>query len=472
MTTLDAPAPSLSFHDAKGELQCRIWLRIQTAESGIPIKESINTADARWNYRAFLLDGGAFACGIGFVNAQTLLPGVILDLDGPSWLAAFVPSAMVLGLFSVPVFIAPWVDRMAWVKSFVLVTTIPQRMLYLVAGILLLWPALVNERATPWILALTPLLSGIFAGISITAFQRLFMHGIPSRMRASNFAYRLMIGGVAGVITGRIVEWFLDEFSLQTALGMLHLIAFGWMILSWVALSMVREREVVPEPVAPRSWKSIFDGLRDFLAPGPARRGHGAFLVALSALHGFFIIAPFYADHFRRVAGLPVSYLGTLSMWFMGGNALGNLFAAWLGDRFGGRLAMRTGLLLFGLGNIVAPFVTRPALLGPLFAMLGFSFMLAVVGKESLQFDLSPQSRQARYLAGMSLVTMLSIFGGSLTSYLLWNRTGSFAVLAGVAAASALIGFVALGQVNEPRMDVPHNPLEKIRRGILRYLSR
>jgi len=379
---------------------------------------------------------------------------------------------MVLGLFSIPVFTAPWVDRMPRAKGFVLCTAVPQRLLYLAAGLLLLWPGLVAGTAMPWILALTPLLSGLLAGISISGFQRLFMHGIPSRMRASNLSYRFMIGGIAGVITGRIVEWFLAEFSLQTALGLLHLIAFAWMILSLLGLSLVREREVVPEPVAPRSWKSVFDGLRDFLAPGPHRRGHVAFLIALSGLHGFFIIAPFYADHFRQVAGQPISYLGTLSMWFMGGNAIGNLCAAWLGDRFGGRFAMRACMLLFGLCNVAAPFVTWAPLLGPLFAVIGLSFMLSVVGKESLQFDLSPQKRQARYLAAMSLVTMLSIFGGSLGSYLLWSWTGSFSVLAAVAAACALAGFYALAYVTEPRTDVSHKPLANIRRGVLRHLSR
>lgn len=435
-------------------------------------RETISAADARWNYRAFLLDGGAFACGIGFVNAQTLLPAVILDLEGPNWLAAFVPSAMILGLFSVPVFTAPWVDRMARVKGFVLGTAIPQRLLYLLAGILLLWPGLLAGTTMPWILALTPFLSGLTAGLSISAFQRLFMHGLPSSMRASNFSYRAMIGGIAGVITGRIVEWFLTEFPLQTALGLLHLITFGWLVLSWIGLALVREREIVPEPMAPRSWKSIFDGLRDFLARGPARRGRVAFLVALSGLHGFFIIAPFYADHFRQMAERPVSYLGTLSMWFMGGNALGNLCAAWLGDRFGGRLAMRTGMLLMCLGNLAAPFVISPSMLGPLFALIGFSFMLSIVGKESLQFDLSPPTRQARYLAAMSLVTMFAIFGGSLTSYLLWQITGSFSVLAIVTATCALAGCIALGHVHEPRTDVPRNPLDNLRRGVLRYLGR
>jgi len=428
--------------------------------------------NARWNYRAFLVDGGAFACGMGFVNSQTLLPAIILETGGPNWLAAFVPSAMALGIFSIPIFTAHIIDRMATVKPFVLKTTIPQRLVFLVAAILLFLPG-VNHAWLPWILALTPLLSGLFAGVGISAFQRLYIRGIPQRMRASNVSFRFLIGGVTGVLAGRIVELLLESFTLMTALGILHLIAFLCAVISWIALSQVREEPLGdPEPVARRSWHDLLDGLRDFLATGTHRRDHIYFLLALVLMHAFFIPAPFYANHLKQAANESVAFLGVLGMWFMGGSAIGNLCAAWVGDRLGGRFSMRSGLFCFFLINAIAPFVASSTWVGPLYALFGFSLMLTVVGKEALQFDLSPLRRQARYLATLSFITMLSIFAASLASFILWDSTLSFTVLTWTASGCSAIGFILLGKIREPRSDVQGDLLARIRLGIMRHFNR
>ncbi len=429
-------------------------------------------SDARWNYRAFLVDGGSFACGVGFVNPQTLLPGVILDLGGPSWLAAFVPSAMVLGIFSVPVFTAPWVDRMSRVKPFVLTTGVPQRLVFAVAAALLLLPGLAGA-ATPFVLALTPFASGLCAGISISAFQRLLIRGLPARMRASNFSFRFMIGGLGGMLAGKLVERILESYPINTALSLLHFVAFGFMVVSWLAVASVREvPESAPEPPRPRSFRDLFDGLKDFLVPGPSRRGHAAFLGALVLMHAFFIPAPFFAAHLQAVTGERISFLGVLSIWFMGGSALGNLVAARVGDRFGGRLLMRTGLLVLTVDTLLAPFVTARAWVGVLYASFGFGLMLTVVGKETLQFDLSPERRQARYLAMTSLITMLAILGGSLSSVLIREMTDAFAPLAWTCAALTLAAFFLLSRLGEPRPDVEGNPLARLRPGRIRFFGR
>ena len=159
-------------------------------------------AHDRRNYWAYLFEGGFFVFGIGFVNMQSLLPALILEEGGPIWVAAYMPTIMVIGLCGIPILNAAWVDRLRQLKPFVALTGLFQRAVYLIIGILLLWGAL-SGAAIWFALAATPLLSGVLGGLGLTAWQRLYMNSVPPRKRASNQAFRLLIGGVTGIVAGR-----------------------------------------------------------------------------------------------------------------------------------------------------------------------------------------------------------------------------------------------------------------------------
>ncbi len=120
----------------------------------------MRSREERRNYGVYLLEGGMYVFGAGFVNAQTFLPAVILQEGGPLWLAGFVPSLMVIGLFGVPVLTAGLIDRLPRLRTYMLWTGFLQRSPYLVAGIILVL-AKPSPVWTVAILALTPLCSGL-----------------------------------------------------------------------------------------------------------------------------------------------------------------------------------------------------------------------------------------------------------------------------------------------------------------------
>lgn len=422
------------------------------------------------NYRAFLLDGGLFIGGLSFVNAQTLLPGVILDAGGPSWLAAFVPSAMIIGAFSMPVLVAPLIDRLKTLKPYALRVGVFQRGVYLLAALLLLAPALGSEHLV-WIVGLAPLLSGVIGGIGFTAFQRLYIKCVPPRLRASSVAYRFLFGGVTGFMAGFIIKWLLETLELAQALGILHLIAFGCMAVSWGMLARVKEPEdAVEETVGGVAGSfDLLAGVRDLLAPEPGRRSRLAFVMAVVGMHTFFLATPFFAAYLQRLVEAPVSFLGLLATWSMVGNAVGNFVAAWLGDRFGGRLTMALGAFATLLVLAVTPFIGGVVGACSIYALFGFAIMLMIVGKDALLMDMGPTKRQSSYLALMAFITMLSLFFSSGTSWLLWELTADFTVLAWAGALGSLGCFVAVSYVDEPRTDIAVSPLARVRRGILRF---
>jgi hypothetical protein len=426
----------------------------------------------RRNYWAFLFEGGFFVFGLSFVNGQTVLPALILEEGGSSWLAAFMPSIMVIGLFGVPLFNAGWVDRLSRMKPFALAMGFFQRVVYLIIGLLLVF----GDFSSTWIvllLASTPLLSGLIGGFGFSAWQRLYMGGLPPTRRASNLAYRLLIGGIAGIVAGILIERVLVRYPGPVGYGHLHLWASVFFMASWLMLWVVREAApadspgIGSAPVAPVQRRSVWAVMRAYYTEGPEVRSRRYFALTLFLMHGFMLLPAFYAVTLLERLGQPKSFLGILAMWQMGGQAVGSLLAAWIGDRWGGRAT-------FGFGLIALCFAVAPAIfVGSLwqaqlaYAAFSFSSMLVVVGKDTLLMEMSPVKGQSSYLSAMAAITMVALLFYGAASQLLWTHAGGFNALAVTCTLICGLAFLSLSMVQDPR-GVHVSPLRAIRRGFLR----
>lgn len=427
----------------------------------------LTSRDVRRNFWAFLFEGGFFVFAMGFVNAQTLLPALILEEGGPSWVAAFMPSVMVIGLFSVPMLNAGWIDRMRRVRPWVVLTGFFQRFLYLPVGLLLIFGGF-GSHGVVLLLAITPLLSGLLGGLGFAAWQRLYMNSVPAARRSSNLAYRLLIGGISGIIAGALIEQILERFPGARGYGLLHLCATVFFFASWGMLWVAREPPPAdrrrPQATAPKGVREVF---RRYYAAGPLRRSRLCFAGALFTMHSFMLLTPFYAVTLLERFDQPKSFLGVLAMWQMGGQSVGNLLAAAIGDRWGGRATFGFGLFAICLAVGVAPFAATPAHAQVAYAAFGLSMMLLIVGKDTLLMELSPEEGQSSYLAGMALITMLALVFFALFAQTLWSVVGRFEALVVAAVTTSVVCFSLLSFVDDPR-GKRVNPLRAIRRGFLR----
>lgn len=427
--------------------------------------------DQRRNDFCFLVEGAFFIGGVGFVNGQTLLPAMILREGGPAWLAALAPSMMVLGLFSAPVFTARIVDGMTRMKPMVMWTALVMRLVYLTAALLFLLPGLQMEQAV-WILALTPFLAGFAGGIGITAWQRLFSAAVPAKRRPTNIAFRFMIGGVLGVVAGRTIEWSLQELPVLQAFAFLHFLAFAFFMLSLVVLGLVREPASVDgeSMVEPKvGGSALLQGVRDQFAPGPERRSRISFFAALILMHGVFLTTPFLAAHLLEILEKPDAFLGVLAMWQMGGMAIGNLLAAWLGSRWGSRFILGLGGLVLAGVLLTVPLIRASEAACVMYATYAVSIMLMIVGKDSLLLDMTPKRGQSRYLTVMAVTTMVALLSASMGGYFIRLLLRNFELLARIGACFGVACFLATSYIREPREDVRGDPIRALCRGVLRY---
>src|SRR4051812_36343599 len=166
----------------------------------------------RRNFVAHSLEGGLFMGGVAFLHPQTVAPRMIERLGGPDWMIAAVPILQLVGFYVPSLFLTHLLERLAFLKPFVMGLGVLQRLPYLLMGI-----ALLSARETDrWVLPcvmLTPLLSGLAGGVSITAWREYVAKSIPAPRRASLWASRFVLGGLLGVAAGQGVQLVLGQGS-------------------------------------------------------------------------------------------------------------------------------------------------------------------------------------------------------------------------------------------------------------------
>lgn len=366
--------------------------------------DAVQRQHLRRNYAALLLDGGFYAAGSACVAADTVLPTLLKQLGAPTWLVALGPTLGMYGFFVVPFFTSHWVDRLSGYRNFVAWMSVPQRLAPMVAGLALIFFADTHRTAVLWIVALAPVMLGMFGGANVTAFWELVAKVIPARRRASNLSWRNIMGTSLGFAAGGLIAAVLTRWPGPRGFGVLYLCTTGFMMLSFVAFFFIRE---LPNPPGARravpGWREKARMLPQWLREDARLR---RYVIARTFASGVTVVTPFLAIHVLRVLGQPESFLGKLVAAQMAGAIGGNLLGAWLGDRFGGRVLAQVGggaAIALSAGALVN---TSEAGFLAMFALLGVATFLTQNGAAILQLELFPAERRPTTIALIALTNL------------------------------------------------------------------
>ena len=287
------------------------------------------------NYLMHSLEGGFIIGGMTFVSAETVLPRLVEFLNGPAWLISLMPIMLALGFCLPPVFTAHRVEKLNRMKPFIMATSIFQRIPFLIAGLVLLLSVRQDAFLALLAIVLAPFLAGLAGGLGMTAWQELIIKTIPENRRASLFAIRMIISAGFGIAAGGIISQILGQYPGIRGYGILYCIAFGFMMLSYAAFSLVRETNLPQRTV--NHAKSLKQNLREMPGLIRSNRRFQYYLWALAAMNGLYVMLPFLTIHALRVLKKPDSFMGILVTTQMVGGIAGNILTGYLGDRFGGK---------------------------------------------------------------------------------------------------------------------------------------
>jgi len=402
-----------------------------------------------WNYLIHSIEGGLYVGGMAFIATNTILPRLIEFLKGPAWIISLMPTLTVIGASIPPILTAHHIERLGVVKPLLLFTGFFQRLPFLLAALALFFLSDTQQVFILVVVVLTPFLSGLIGGVSSTAWQELIIKTIPENKRSSLFAIRFIISAGIGIVAGGIIAAIFNQFPGIRGYGMLHLIAFCLIALSYVFFSMVREKNQVPG----NRWieQNLKRNLQQMLRIIRFNRSFQNYLIARAFMNGAYIMMPYLAIYALRTLGKPDSFMGPLVTSQMLGGIAGNIVAGFLGDRYGGK-----SVLLFS--NLMYLIVCTWSLITRLewafiaiFFVFGAGYFTNQVGNGTISLELCPYEKRATYLALIAFFDSITLVSIGMLSAIVWQITENFPFLAALSIVTIGFSTKFLLMLQEPR---------------------
>jgi len=305
---------------------------------------------------------------------------------------------------------------------------------------------------TVTVVALAPLLCGLIGGLNASAFFEFYIRSVPSEKRASLSAARQSIKDIIGLFAGGLVFTILAAVPGTTGFGILHLITFVALMLSWIAFLMIREPGA--ETATVRPVRSLSDNLRRVPALVRAQLGLRRFILARVFGAGMFLAIPFLVIAAQERLDASNALMGTLISWQMAGGLLGNFLGGWWGDRFGSRSVALAATLVFFVTALLAFFAFNYLMWAAVFVCLGMHMSWVMIGMQTLAMDLFEAEDRPTSQAVSALVSTIAfILVGFLGGWL--QRSGGLplTLIMGILAAAGSYYF--LWRIPEPRQATP-----------------
>ena len=413
-----------------------------------------HTPDLRRNFWMHCLEGGFYMAGLVFISLETVLPSFVKHLGGADQLIAFMPVVLPATFSMLGLFLAPLVERMHRFKPFVCIFGALQRLPYLIAGLIMLLVPM-SDRTLLWVVMLTPLLSGLIGGIGVQAWMEMVTRMIPPNRRASGWAIRYQISNIIGLGAGVVIHQVLTHSPDARGYAVLHLVCFGFLVLSFIAQLFMREPPD-PHPLRlprPSYWNHL-RGLPLLLRSQP----HLVRLIfARFTGMGYLMMVAFLGIHALHVTGAPEAEKGHFVIAQMAGSILGSFFAAWCGDRHGGRAAMLIARVLC-LALCVALWFTQ-SFTGFLaaFFVLSFGLFTDRVGDLTLAAELCPYERRPTFQSVLGFCQVICLIAATQLSGTVLEHTQNFNAVIALCAVFSVVSIAILWTIPEARMK--HHPL-------------
>ena len=386
--------------------------------------------------------------GVAFLQPETVMPKMVEQLGGRSAIIAIMPAILPAAFAMAGLFVSPLVEGLTKFKPWVMGFGLLQRLPYLITGLLLwFW-----HDAGPWLLplvVLTPVVSGLIGGVGVVAWMEMVTRMVPERVRAAGWAARYITQACIGMVAGAVIHQVLTHLPGQRGYALLHLITFGFLFLSWLSQSFMRELPAAHHyrPHAGSYWS--------YLRSLPGLLGKQPQLLKLIAARftgmGYLMVVSFLTLHALHTTGRPEADEGSFVSFQNIGTILGSMLAAWLGYHKGGKVLLILSRLICVAMCLWASLTHSFGGFTAAYFILGFGLFLDRVGDLTLTAELCPPERRSTLQAILGFCNVWSLMVATSLGGLIHSFSGSFYLVACLAAVMSLLSVLILRGIPEPR---------------------
>lgn len=403
-------------------------------------------SNVRHNFVAGLLHGALYRAGIAFSEPMSVMPVFLSHFTGSLTMIGVFSALMQGGGVLPQLFVANRLEARRRKKPILVAAIWVRAAAWGILGLLAyFWTGADTAVVLVALVALLFVFS-FAGGVAAVPFTDLWGKALPATLRGRFFGHRQLWGGLLAVGSAWVVKRVLGDPSLSfpNNYGLLFLLSFTFIVLSYIALSSVRE----PDGEAAAASRPLGVFLRHSLGMLREDRDLGLLLATQLAIGSGSLAMPFYALYGKNELGLPLEEIGYLVGAQVVGAIVSNALWGELSDRVGNRSVIRlTGAigLLVPLLALASQHIVGPRLLIVVFALIGCAGSGAGIGFTNYLLEIAPASGRPAYVAIAGTVTgvsfLLPVAGGLFVD--LWGYRAAFGLTAaavgvGVALALAL----------------------------------
>lgn len=406
------------------------------------------SAVVKKNFVINLFDGAVFAFAMGFVSLVTIMPVYVKQIGGSNIEIGLIPVIWAIGFNFPQIFIANYAAKQPFKKPLMIKTAFMQRFPWLLlaaVSFVISSYSLVGSVGLI-IFFFFFFIAALGGGVNLPVWFDLFAKLTPTRIRGKQFAYRVMLGALLGIVAGWMSNIILDNIIPGMSFPLLFLIAFLIMMISYsLLIRIIEEHPNHPKKVL--KYIEFFSNLPRILKENVNYRN---FLIA----DAFMIIAivsnAFITVDALEKFSLPDAYAGIFTIFIMISTIAGSLFFGVLADLIGHRINILLAALFTLLACVFA--ITAPSVELYFFVFVGSALANAILQVSRLPIiaELCDEEDRPTYVALTNLITVPFTLAGIVGGYVA-NKFGYEPVFIICALFSALAVFWLKFILIEPR---------------------
>ena len=324
--------------------------------------------------------------------------------------------------------------KLSFKKSWMLKTALAQRFPWLFIAILVLFflEDLSPEAALICIL-MSLGLAAVGGSINLPGWFDLFSKVTPVQLRGRLFAYRSVLGALLGVFGGALVVVVLDSFEYPQNFGILFLVTFLTMMVSYIFLLFLKEDKPNSSPQLfshKEFYKRLFTivkkekNFRNFLISD-------ALMMLANMSHAFFAV--YAVEKFS----LPDSYAGTFTIVMMASMIIGSLYFGYIADKHGHKNNLLWASAFIGLACLTAIISPIVELYYFVFVGAALNIILLQVSRLTIIAEICSEDDRPTYVALTNVITapfiLSGMFGGIIVNVFGYNTLFSMSVIFSIA---------------------------------------
>lgn len=363
------------------------------------------------NYIAMILEGFFFTFALSIFSHSTVLPVYVSNITSNRFWISFLAvtffglsngSSILSCVIGVNAKSAKWISVILTGLQrigffFIFLST------YIVTG---------SESIALSIFFFSYAVYGFTAGMAMPVFSNLISNIIHRNVSSFYGSYALM-GGIAGVISSRLVSLFIDDFPFPINYRYLFLLGLIMaMIATLVVIIGVKEVPVTKDFKV--TYKELPSIVKDIFKNNHKFRSFVIIRVFTSAAE---MTIPFFIIRVSTIPGVSEGFVGTVSMVLLISNLVFAKLLGNIGDKKGPFFLIQIGCLAGILANIVALTMQSQIIAFPLFILVSITIQSVQVSNNVAIIVYAKHNLVPIYSAASGLIiapiyTLFSLGGG------------------------------------------------------------